>query len=182
MELFASSDNLELSIPSISPDRSSKLSFLSSDSCFDEEYHTLMDYELNLGFVHSPRPASLFPQTYIGYQTQYLLQIGKYDCGELSPIQELPELIYEAVKIMNFDQCLSIEKRKIRTIRYKRINPKLPIEISACSGNSGSRTSKRRMTSGIKEEIPAQKQCKKPLFKKCIRWAFTCIAWNLQSK
>lgn len=180
-----SEDQLTLYIPSISSDRSSKISYLSDDSYyFDDEYPPLMDFDAcHSAFMHSPRPDDmLFVHPFIGYHNQFLLQADRCGFGDLSPIQELPELIYEAVKLMNFDQCMAVEKRRIRTIRYKKINRKVPADIgcgdgSSSSGISRASTLKRRTAAGGgKADSSAPKRCKKPLLKRCVKWALTCIA------
>lgn len=191
-------ENFELSLPSVSSYQSSSLtgSYLSDDAYYLDDPASphspaQMVYEEEHIDEYIPTPPSsapvTFPPNMYNQHMLFVLQRSRYEFGDLSPIQELPELIYEAVNLMDFERCMAVEKRRIRTIRYKRINHNWPGDCDWSSGDgdsnrindfySHSSTASKRSSTGSCDDrkLVSVKRRKRNSLRKCLKWAFACI-------
>lgn len=176
MAHYVDEDSLDLLIPSASSAHSSDVSFLDADSSTEADDYLspmVIEHEWNAAtFIHSPRPKTILPPPIFDYRSHIFLHFNRVvEFSELSPIQELPELIYESVKIMNFNQCMAVEKKRIRTIRYKR--QRQPIQLQC---DIASEPARRRDSDVGDHKGMTVKRRKRTLLTKCIKWAFACIA------
>lgn len=151
-----------LHIPSISSTRSSTYTDSNDYSYIDDGDTNPID-QLMTPFISSPRPESLFSQK-IFNQTDNVpisLPIKRWEySGDLSPISELPELVYDAVKLLQFEnetltkysggQCCCDCVKRIRCI-----------------------SSKRGITSGDRKR---RRIGRRSALKNCFNWMLRCVS------